>query len=260
VSSCKVKYIIIFILVAICAQICYGKDKKEYIELKLSPDLLISPNTWKYKTGDNSDWAKFEFNDSAWPSTNKRSRINSESGIVWYRIHFNIRGNQDETDPLTLLLVGSAQAYEVFWDGNLIYQNGFVSSDRAKAVSGRITNYVKLKPQLTQPGFHVLALRELVHTSNLNFERSRVYLGYYSAATKKFSKLTNLLTFMLGFDLIGFLLSIAFFLMGGKHRSYLFFGLNRFFFNDILHNRNGDVRAANKYEIPVFLTVFRNIF
>ena len=228
-SGCKVQYVIVFILFAIFSQLCYGKDNKDYIELKSSPDLFISPNPWKYKTGDNPDWAKFEFNDSAWTSIDKRSRVNTEGVIAWYRIHFNISGEQDETDPLTLLLVGSAQAYEVFWDGILIHQNGLVSSDHAKVVSGRITNFIKLKPQLTQPGFHVLALRELVHTSSLNFKNSRVYIGTFSAANKVIFKLTNLFTFMLGFDLIGFLLSIAFFLMGGRHRSYLFFGLNRLF-------------------------------
>ncbi len=228
-SAYKTKNIIIFILFALSTQICFGNDNKEYIEVKLSPDLFISLTSWKYKTGDNSQWAKVEFNDSAWTSINKRSLVNSENGIAWYRIHFNISGEQDETDPLTLLLVGSAKAYEVFWDGNLIYQNGLVSSDKSVAVSGSITNFIKLKPQLTKPGFHLLVLRELVNTSNLNFKESESYLGYYSAVTKPFSKLTNLLTFMLGFDLIGLLLSIAFFLIGGKHRSYLFFGLNRLF-------------------------------
>src|SRR3972149_2526031 len=88
---------------------------------------------WKFKTGDNTDWANPDFDDSGWKNINasvywERQGYAGYDGYAWYRVSFylpsamKIRAYLKDTLQIVLGKIdGTDQA---FLNGELIGQNG----------------------------------------------------------------------------------------------------------------------------------------
>jgi len=93
----------------------------------------LTPN-WKYHPGDDPDWAKPEFDDRSWETTNTWFQpINPPksgwNGIGWFRLHLAV----DSTlwnRPLALNVDRLRGASEIYLDGTLLAQFGKVGSSQ----------------------------------------------------------------------------------------------------------------------------------
>jgi len=82
------------------------------------PQNVVIDNVWKFKSGDNSDWAKIDFDDSNWKTTSPGYFRNKEwDGIGWLR--FKIFADTSLTDVPVGMLVEIQGAAEVYIDGKL---------------------------------------------------------------------------------------------------------------------------------------------
>ena len=90
------------------------------------------PKEWKFKLGDNIDWAKPSFNDADW-ETRQVGKIFSTTAIkdnvyVWYRIsvHFpsSMKGAAEKGNGIKLNLGKIDDVDQTFFNGNLIGQTG----------------------------------------------------------------------------------------------------------------------------------------
>ncbi len=131
-------------------------------QLKLSADSLpiALDRYWRFKSGDDPNYARPEFNDSTWQrfsSVNRMSAAEREvyQGKGWFRAHF-----EADTSLVGKVLAFTIQfdgAFDLYLDGKLIYRFGTIEA-------GKATRYEnpKLTPlafQLDRAGKHVLAIR-----------------------------------------------------------------------------------------------------
>jgi hypothetical protein len=134
------KKAICFVLFCLFASLALGQDSKVFrIDSLPSQGILLDKN-WKFKVGDNSDFAKADFDDSKWENIDPTLeiidtlyQIPRPSGICWFRIKLEI----DDKLSKNILALSTVQsgASEVYINGNLIQKYGHISSypDRIKA-------------------------------------------------------------------------------------------------------------------------------
>lgn len=84
---------------------------------------------WQFHLGDDPDWARPDFDDSAWEGILTDDSWGAQNhpsyaGIAWYRRHVDILPASGETGEYRVLIPYAEDAYEVYWNGKLIGQYG----------------------------------------------------------------------------------------------------------------------------------------
>ncbi len=95
--------------------------------------VLLNKN-WKYQTGDNPDWAKPDFDDSAWTPIDPTKDIAAlpevfNAQIKWLRLNFEVKNKLP--NPLGIA-INQAGASEIYLNGRLIHQFGHFDTDSTK--------------------------------------------------------------------------------------------------------------------------------
>src|ERR1051326_6068787 len=88
---------------------------------------------WKYHLGDNHDWAKTSFNDSAWikisrEATDSDSFPSYKGELAWFRLHLKI--DSSFVHEPCVLVMQHYGASEIFWDGEKIASFGNPSAEK----------------------------------------------------------------------------------------------------------------------------------
>jgi len=88
---------------------------------------------WQFHTGDNPAWAAPDFDDAKWEqlSTDKpwgEQNHLAYTGYAWYRRHIAVESSpqspQQAAQNLALMVRHVDDAYEIYWNGQLIARNG----------------------------------------------------------------------------------------------------------------------------------------
>lgn len=144
----------------------------QQIEVGHSTLALMGP--WKFRLGDDPDWAQPHYDDSGWQDYTIRGQgwptqvfrfgaggdpgwaghgHRGRWGYGWYRIRVDLK----HTDgPVSLLMPIVEDAYTVYWDGTGV--GGFGHPERQQSYVGR-TKVFPLPAALTTPGEHTLAIQ-----------------------------------------------------------------------------------------------------
>ncbi len=98
---------------------------------------LLLDKGWKYQTGDNLDWAKPSFDDSAWAKIDPTKEIAAlpevfDANIKWLRFNFEI--TSDLPKPLGLA-INQAGASELYLNGRLFHRFGHFDTVAANVVA-----------------------------------------------------------------------------------------------------------------------------
>ena len=122
---------------------------------------LLLQKGWRYHPGDNSAWARPDFDDSAWDTLNptrpqRQLPARLGTGINWLRLRFEL-GDSLRQRAL-LLLTSTSGAWELYLDGQLLGRDGILHPDPSR---------VQVNPNTTEPlelpgagrAAHVLAVR-----------------------------------------------------------------------------------------------------
>jgi len=101
-------------------------------ELTEVEDTTYLNSCWLYHPGDEMSWADPSYNDSLWEpmrTTMFFRDINDSifSGIAWFRLHFNLNPNLEDTN--LVLWIRQQGASEIFLDGKLIHRLGIIGTD-----------------------------------------------------------------------------------------------------------------------------------
>ena len=115
------------------------------------PDIGFEDHPPVFKMGDDLAWAKKDFNDANWA----KERGKTGTNIFWVRTKINF--SKKPIGQLGLK-IESFGAFEVYWDGVLIGNNGKVISSEAE-IPGNSSSYYSVPDSLAQLGDHVVALR-----------------------------------------------------------------------------------------------------
>ncbi len=84
---------------------------------------------WQFHLGDDTAWAAPQVDDSHWEqlSADKPWGVQghaSYTGFGWYRRHVGLRPASGASPDLALFIRGVADAYELYWNGQLIAKSG----------------------------------------------------------------------------------------------------------------------------------------
>lgn len=85
--------------------------------------------SWQFHLGDDPGWASPSFDDSVWQTIDTSSSWGSQShpgytGFAWYRRHLRIETAAATNSTYALLVPPVDDAYEVYWNGQLIGSYG----------------------------------------------------------------------------------------------------------------------------------------
>ncbi len=165
---------------------CYA----QYHLNKLSKnDVLL--NGWVFHTGGNAQCANPAYDDSRWESIDPATDITKfdqlkDAGMGWLRLH--IRADSTVTRERILARVSQYSATQIYLDGKLIQQYGYIDHDPAKTTAVAPDNNLfelKLKAGVT----HVIAVRlgyqsGILYTSPLfmSLPAFSMYLNGYERA------------------------------------------------------------------------------
>lgn len=129
----------------------------------------------KYKIGDDSTWAKKEFDDSNWSS----SKGNSGGQIFWVRQKMNIHEELKNSNPLCLNVYAFG-AYEVYWDGVFIGTNDKPGQEEHSEEQGEVSRFFVIPTELAHQGEHLVALRASQYYHQANDRSIFFMLGNYN--------------------------------------------------------------------------------
>jgi len=188
-------------------------------------DTFFLLESFKIQPGDDLAWAQPDFDDSTWPAYSLDSRALPVSGNYWLRAPIFLTGAlPDSLDFLAAQILRIPAAYELFWDGHRLLENGRVGFHPADEVPGRLGAFVRLHPAWTRPGRHILALR----VSNFRLGQSisttpRIRFGTYAFLQTLKMEMLQIDIFDIAIFLLTLVFSLAFFLGGGPNRAYFLF-------------------------------------
>jgi alpha-galactosidase len=128
-----------------------------------NPEKMNISGEWKFKTGDNTEWANPEFNDSDWKSIKvgiswEAQGYEGIDGYAWYRVKFFLPSSvkQDAINRDSVLLVlGKIDDYDqTYLNGKLIGENGQALSSEL----GKTSDFTKTDSKYYVDRNYVLAV------------------------------------------------------------------------------------------------------
>jgi len=179
---------------------------------------------WKIKHGDNADWSQTEFDHSEWDNLISDDVFSPDTGITWMKAKLNILTEEKDGDRLALRIASTLPAYQIYWDGELVKENGRVSSQESEQQFGKIVQVIILNDEQLTPGEHTIGVRFSNYTLYSKYFLS-VFFGYITIINSEVSEFYVEKALLAGMYFITALLCIALFWGGDKHRGLLIFAL-----------------------------------
>ncbi|MEP6684935.1 MAG: hypothetical protein ABJA35_16800, partial [Parafilimonas sp.] len=218
-------------------------NSKKEINTKFASGWIALDSGWKFKAGDNLNWAKADFDDSSWqPVTLFQNLYDStkipKSGIVWLRLHFITDSSLNQQLVMRIYQTGASQVY---LDGKLIQQLGTVSSN-PDSVKYYSPNFKNLSFPILHNTVQTLAIRFAVLPNkypiymnplktNLEVWVSTVNNAEEDNIVHYYRSYGNRINIAIGVSSVLFVLYFSFFIFFPKQKINLYFSLLSFFFS-----------------------------
>ena len=236
------KTILLLLLAGI--NFCNAQDANPVTADSLLSKGILLDKGWKFHIGDNSEWAKPNFNDEAWQSINPTLNVHQSlpqipaSGISWFRIRLLV-SNEMQKKQLALIIQQSG-ASQIYLNGLLIQQFGSLNIDPKKVKSYDPI----LKPLLLPVNAdtqQVLAVRFALepgvnYTTMFGTTNPALSIAVKNAEKALDSYSDNAFMmdtyegFVIGLYLLLFLIHFAYYFFHPAHKANLYFGLYALFY------------------------------
>ena len=147
-----------------------GQDDKGVFNLtKIPEDGLQLDKYWKFKSGDNPEWSKLEYNDKEWGSINPTVELHDlpllrKAEIGWFRLKMQVDSSL-QNERLTMA-VSNMGASEIYLNGQLIYHFGIVDANYNEEQTLFFQNRL-LSLKLGKESTQILAIRYSFNKKNL---------------------------------------------------------------------------------------------
>ncbi len=143
------------------------------------------------------------------------------------RTKINIQESSGNHDVLGLFPMNLVSAYEIYWDGIKITQNGIIGSDSNDEKPGRYNFNMPLPHNLLTKGEHTLILRISNHNSYSSWKwfYADFIIGKYDTLLKKIFRLYYQSFFITGILFIPFLFNLFLYFARKRKTEHLLFGL-----------------------------------
>jgi two-component system NtrC family sensor kinase len=210
---------------------------------KFASGWIALDSGWKFKAGDNSDWARPGFDDSSWQPISLFQDLYNlpqipKNGIVWFRL--KLTTDSTLLNRQLVMRIYQTGASEVYLDGKLIHRFGIVSAN-PDSVKYYSPNGILLSFPVAYNTGQTLAIR-FANLSNrypiyLNFLRSNLepwVTTLDNASDDNFTRFyrtyNNRINIGIGVATILCVLYLSLFLFFPAQKINLYFSLSNFFF------------------------------
>jgi len=234
----KIFFIIVFLLSTI-----KSIAQTEIIN-SIPADGILLNKGWKYITGDNTDYAKPEYDDKNWQPINPTLDIHDlpqipKSGIIWFRLHFFLDSNLSKKQ--LALIIQQSGASQIYLNGSLINNIGVFDTDPVKVKAYDPMGWPIALP-VKNAGQQILAIRyslqpgvkytAIFASHNYAFFAS---INTLQAANRNLQQIIFFLQgptfFLIGIFFILAVLHLSFFLFYRSQKANLYFCLYALFTN-----------------------------
>jgi hypothetical protein len=166
--------------------------------------------------------------DSLWTPLDNPSEIEKYSEGNWLlRTNIFIDESVSRKEVWGLFPLNFCTAYEIYWDGVKIAQNGIPGINKNKEKAGLFDYYLPLPPQLAVGGNHILILRISNHHnySSWRWFYGDLLLGPFDSELKNIFTSRYQSFFMSGILLIPFLFNLFLYIARKRKTEHLLFSL-----------------------------------
>ena len=134
---------------------------------------ILLDKGWKWHAGDNPDYAKADFDDSAWESIDPTKDIMSlpqiwKTEVVWFRLRFN--ADSSLINKSLVMQVNQTGASEIFLNGQLIEKFGKINTKTHQIQAATPINGSFIGLPIRKIGEQVLTVRFAIQ-KNISFIR-----------------------------------------------------------------------------------------
>ncbi len=154
------RYFTLFLL--LCSLSAFAQ-KQDLLHIDSIPSRgMVLNQGWKMQVGDDSEWAKTEYDDAQWVAIDPTQDFKNipelwESRTVWFRLKFTI--DSSLTQKTLACIVAQTGASEIFLNGKMIGSFGKVADQNGKVVAYTPRKGTSLGLPLHRTGVQVLAVR-----------------------------------------------------------------------------------------------------
>ncbi len=170
--------------------------------------------------------------ESAWKKVDLSLNQNLYSEGNWIlKASLFIQDSLAGSNVFALFPVGFITAFEIYFDGKLIAQNGVRGSNEEEENAGLYNFHVVLPQNILTPGSHTILLRisSYHNYSPISFLNGEVIAGKYDFVNKALYKSSSLAFFVSGILMIAFLLNLFLYITRHQRLEHLLFSLFCFF-------------------------------
>jgi len=182
-----------------------------------------------YRTGDDPRWAARQYDDAGW----QPERGPTGTRVFWVRNWVTLA--QRNPRPPLGLHVSAFGAFEVYWDGVFIGQNGELATAQQAEVPGTESSYYQVPDSLSKPGRHLVALRSTQAYLNQEERGTAIRLESYLRLLRAPLIVMSFMNLMAGAFLIAAIYYLFLFSSSSrKERAILVFSITCFLFFALL--------------------------
>lgn len=230
-----------FASVQVQAQIMAGTDTHL---LNLPAEGVLLDKGWKYRTGDNPEWARPEFDDARWQPIDPTLDIQESlpqiprSGIGWFRLHLSLDSTVREQQ--LALMVQQSGASEIYLNGRLIHRFGVISSNPSE-VKIHDPMWKPVLFPITGSRHQVLAVRyalqpKVSYTTMFETSNPALWIKIKNLDTaiddheRYYTIVLTFWSFIIGACAVLIVLHTAFYVFRPQHKANISFAFFAFFF------------------------------
>jgi len=235
----KILFVILLSIICFTSKV-FSQGNANTIHLtKITPKGILLDKGWKYSSGDNPEWAKPVFNDSAWQPVNPTLDVYnalpqvSTSGIGWFRLHLSVDSSLLKNE--LAFVIQQSGASEIYLNGIKIKSYGTISSN-AEKVKADDPIWKPLAIRFNESAEEVIAIRyelqpniyytKIFETENpaltIKLMDSDKALEYFHNNASKIVGFSSLLS---GITIMIIILHLSFYILYPTQKANLYFAL-----------------------------------
>ncbi len=132
-----------------------------------------------YQSGDHLQWASLAYEDQNWT----KERVDIQDRVYWTRVKLELLKGVGKEGHLGLK-IHAFGAFEVYWDGRRIGQNGLVKQSGQEEVPGTADTYFMIPDSLAKKGNHLVAIRASQAYLSHDLREVFITIGVYDQLIK----------------------------------------------------------------------------
>lgn len=189
---------------------------------------VIHLNFWQIAKDTNPKDALINVPDSLWQlfkPTYDDNRYNIGNWLI--RSSIDVTDSLDSKEVLGLFPINLVTAYEIYWDGGKIAQNGIIGINKTDEKAGAYNFNLALSPNLVTQGKHTLVFRISNHNnySSWKWFYGYIVIGKYDSLLQRIAQLYYQAFFITGILFIPFLFNLFLYVARKRKIEHLLFSI-----------------------------------